>query len=341
MTISGHPGGPGINDTIITVLFAPGFTSGNVTVTASNNCGASANQRQFAISSSIPAAPGLIQGTTNACILMPSAAISAGTLTSYSIRKVANATSYTWTAPTGATITDHPQGTGVNDTVIVVSFSSAFTGGNITVRANSNCGTGATRSLSILANLKPAAAGTITATQVQACPDRQVTYSLGTLPANANWVEWTVPVNGIITNGQGTATITVAYAPGAINGLVTATPSNGCAIGKSRSLAVSLAACPGSFTLTKGNIKETNMESMLSDIQVYPNPTQAEFQLQLSSRSSGKIQVRITDLAGKQYFMAQSKPGATMRFGKDLKAGVYIVEIKEGAHKRSITVVKL
>jgi hypothetical protein len=83
------------------------------------------------------------------------------------------------------------------------------------------------------------------------------------------------------------------------------------------------------------------MENMLSDIQVYPNPTQAEFQLQLSSRSSGKIRVRITDLAGKQYFMAQSKPGATMRFGKDLKAGVYIVEITEGAHKRSIKVVKL
>ena len=341
MTISGHPGGPGINDTIITVLFAPGFTSGNVTVTASNNCGSSANQRQFAITSSIPSAPGLIQGTTNACILMPSAAIPAGTLSSYSIRKVANATSYTWTAPAGATITDHPQGAGVNDTVIVVSYSNAFTGGNITVRANSNCGTGAIRSLAILANLKPAAAGTITATQVQACPDRQVTYSLGSLPANANWVEWSVPANGIITNGQGTATITVAYAPAAINGLVTATPSNGCANGKSRSLAVSLAACPGSFTLTKGNVKETYRENMLSNIQVYPNPTQAEFQLQLNSRSSEKIEVRVLDLAGRQYFIAQNKPGSSIRFGKDLKAGLYIVEITEGNQKRTVKVVKL
>jgi hypothetical protein len=104
---------------------------------------------------------------------------------------------------------------------------------------------------------------------------------------------------------------------------------------------VNLAACPGSFTLTRGNVKETEQGNMLSDVKVYPNPTQAEFQLQLNSRSSEKVMVKISDLAGRQYFVAQSKPGTTLRFGKDLKAGVYIVEITEGSQKRSIKVVKL
>ena len=80
---------------------------------------------------------------------------------------------------------------------------------------------------------------------------------------------------------------------------------------------------------------------MLSNIQVYPNPTQAEFQLQLNSRSSEKIQVRVLDLAGRQYFIAQNKPGSSIRFGKDLKAGLYIVEITEGNQKRTVKVVKL
>jgi hypothetical protein len=47
----------------------------------------------------------------------------------YSIRKVAGATGYLWTMPTGAAIIDHPAGIGENDTIITVQFATNF--GNV------------------------------------------------------------------------------------------------------------------------------------------------------------------------------------------------------------------
>jgi hypothetical protein len=83
-----------------------------------------------------PVTPGVIAGT----ILVLPATSGLG----YSIVPVANATTYTWTVPTGWTI-QSGQGT----TSITVKSGTATQDGNITVTANNDCGTSPANSISV------------------------------------------------------------------------------------------------------------------------------------------------------------------------------------------------
>jgi hypothetical protein len=330
MIINSHPGGNAANDTIINVLYGPAFTGGTITVRAVNNCGSSVNVRQLSIVNGITATPGLIQGPANACLYMPSAAIPAGVPATYIIRKVLNATAYTWTVPANASAS-HPEGPGVNDTVIVVTYTSAFAGGNITVSANGNCASSGVRSLTIQVNLKPGTIAAISASETQSCPNRQVTYSIA-LPSNTNWVEWTAPAGAVILSGQGTASIIVSY-PSASTGLVTATPSNGCGIGKTRSLQVT--------SFAKGTVIQPALQPATFDVQVYPNPAQSEFNIAIAGRSNEKIKIRIYDVNGKRYLPEVTGPNTISHFGSNLKPGIYMIEVIQGDNKKVTRVVKL
>ncbi|MFT3909441.1 MAG: MopE-related protein [Ferruginibacter sp.] len=338
MTISNHPGGNGINDTIIRVLYGPAFTGGTITVRAANNCGTSVNVRQLAIVNGITATPGLIQEPANACLYMPSAAIPAGVPATYTIRKVLNATSYTWTVPVNASAT-HPEGPGVNDTVIIVTYSGAFAGGNITVAANGSCASSGVRSLAIQVNLKPGTIAAISANETQSCPNRQVTYSI-TLPSSTNWVEWTVPAGATILSGQGTASIIVSY-PSASTGSVTATPSNGCGVGKTRTLQVSILACRPLTNFAKGTVQQPALKQVPFDVQVYPNPAQSEFNISIAGKSNEKVTIRIYDVNGKRYLPEVTGPNTISHFGNNLKPGIYMVEVTQGDNKKVTRVIKL
>ena len=335
--ITGHPAGTGENDTTITVSFSVGFTAGEITVSAANNCGSSANLRQLRISNTTPAAAGPIQGPTNACLYMPSAAAPSGSDATYFIRKVNGATAYNWVVPSGATITAHPAGTGSDDTVIVVNYSSLFAGGNITVTPVGNCGNGATRALVVTANLKPGTAGTITAVETQACPNRQVTYSIASAPANTTWLQWTVPANGTIVGGQGSTSIVVSYGILPASGNVTVTPENGCGTGKSRTLAVTIDPClpPGPFTKIA---QDTN--GSLATIAIFPNPSAHEFRIQTAMVHTQPVKIRILDMMGRVRLQQTFLPGRAIVVGSDLRPGMYIIEIIEGTVTQNVKVVK-
>lgn len=77
----------------------------------------------------LPAAAGLITGTATVC--------QGQTVVTYSVPAIANATSYIWTLPAGATIT-----AGANSNSITVNFSAGAASGNITVQGSNACGTG-------------------------------------------------------------------------------------------------------------------------------------------------------------------------------------------------------
>ena len=105
-----------------------------------------------------PLNAGAITGLTQVCPIT-------GSSTTYSIAPVLNAESYTWAVPaTGASIVS-----GQGTTSIVVSFTTAYTTGNISVKANSTCFTTGTLKTLAVAKTLPATPGTITgATDV--CP---------------------------------------------------------------------------------------------------------------------------------------------------------------------------
>ncbi|MFN5879480.1 MAG: hypothetical protein ACK44B_11460, partial [Flavobacteriales bacterium] len=86
-----------------------------------------------------PATPGAIAGTATQCPAL--------TGQTYSIAAVTNATTYTWTVPTGWTIT-----AGAGTTSITVTTGTAGQNGNITVTAGNSCGTSAAATYAVTIN---------------------------------------------------------------------------------------------------------------------------------------------------------------------------------------------
>ena len=328
-SITAHPGGTGINDTIINVTFSSSFVSGtNISVEALA-CVASP-ARTLAILRLVPSTPGTMTGATNVCPFMQSGS-SAAIPVAYSIRKVVNATSYTWTAPAGATAV-HANAAGINDTLIMISYSGGFVSGAVSVTAESDCGAGPARSLSV-SRLTAGAPGAVTVTATSVCPNRVYTYSLASLPSNATSVTWTVPVSASIISGQGTTGITVSYPLGAITGTVTATGYNNCSNGNTRSVNVNLPACTSPRIASRAPVQQNIPAPLPMSVILSPNPAVADFAIQVISPAMEKIQVRILDMQGRKLKDIIVNPYQSTRIGNDLKAGTYLIEVSQGSKR--------
>ncbi|MFT3909020.1 MAG: T9SS type A sorting domain-containing protein [Ferruginibacter sp.] len=327
-----HTNGPGVNDTTVTVSFANGFTNSNITVSSVNGCGTS-SPRSIPITANAPSAPSPITGPTNACeYIAPN-----GVAATYSVTNDPGVT-YNWTVPLnviGLT------GQGTNS--ISFTYPNGFTSGTVSVVGTNGCGTGPSRSLSIT-RLVPAALSQIDVIQTANCPDRVFTYSVVAIPTNATSVQWTVPTasGAILVSGQGTRSITVSYPSTAVNGSVTATAVSNCANSGTRSVAVKLAVCAGgppppppppfakggsaSQVLTGSTIANENMQ-----VSLFPNPTVSDFKLQVLTAGKETIRVRIMDMQGRNIKSIVVMPYQTISVGSDLKAGAYMMEVRQGS----------
>ena len=125
------------NNTIISAT--PGFyaVSGNISVTANNNCGYSAASTLNVTVKSIPVQPETISG--------PTTVYAGSTAQTYSIAAVSDAISYTWNLPSGWS--GNSTGTSISATPGANAQS-----GNIIVTANNDCGSSIERTLSVTVN---------------------------------------------------------------------------------------------------------------------------------------------------------------------------------------------
>jgi hypothetical protein len=340
-TITAHPGGAGVNDTIVHIAYTGSFVSGTDISVQAVSCLPSA-ARTLTVTRILIGQPGLISTvSTNVCPYMVSVTNPTGTPVVYTIRKMA-ATSYNWTAPAGATITSHPNGAGVNDTTIEITYSSGFTSGNVTVSASNNCGAGPVRSLGII-SLRPGAVGGITTAQTVSCPNREYTYTVASFPTNGTSILWTVPAGGTILSGQGTLSITVSYTSGVINGTVTATGYNNCGNSPApRSINVKLTACGGRAT-GKETVPAASAVPFAEEkmkVNVFPNPTVSDFKLQVVTAEKEVIKIRILDMQGREMKNITVMPYQTINIGADLKAGSYLVEVTQGRNKTTQKLLK-
>jgi len=127
----------GQGTTQVLVNFNSNFSTGTISVTASNACGAS-NVRSTTVRSK-PPTPGPISGPTGFC------AFQQGVV--YSTAAVAGATTYDWLVPNGATIVS-----GQGTTSITVNFGNKS--GKIKVAAGNNCGLSSYSQLNVFKNCR-------------------------------------------------------------------------------------------------------------------------------------------------------------------------------------------
>ncbi|CAN5487135.1 hypothetical protein BH11BAC2_BH11BAC2_01440 [soil metagenome] len=130
--------GQGTNS--VSVSFVPGYITGNISVTASNNCGTSGARSKSV--KAIPAQPVSISGAVNIC--------TGQTGVIYTTANIVGASSYLWTVPSGATIVS-----GQGTTSITVNFGNTPRIGNVVVKAVNDCGVSANRALSVTISACP------------------------------------------------------------------------------------------------------------------------------------------------------------------------------------------
>ena len=174
----------------ITVNFSASAVSGNITVTGNNSCGNGTTSPSLPVTIfQMPAAAGTITGPNLVC---------AGTNNVvYSVTPIANAVTYDWTVPAGASSTAGP-----TTNQITVSFSLTAGTGNITVKGTNVCGSGAISPLL-----------TVTMVASQGAPVVIASGSLltsSTLSGNQWYYEGTGAIPGA-TSQTYTATITGWY----------------------------------------------------------------------------------------------------------------------------------
>ena len=314
----------GQGTTNITVLISNTFTSGNLIVAASNACGQSPslNPRSLFLQA-LPVMPGPISG--------PSSGVCGQTNKSYSITEVAGAGSYTWTVPTGATITS-----GQNTSSIVVSFASNFTSGNICVKSNSGCGSSASSCLAVAGT--PVTPGTISGILSVCLKQKNVTYSVQPV-AGATSYTWTVPSQATVTSGQGTNSIIVTF--GTKAGNVTVKANGTCGSSAIRSLAVDVKCTGAVSSLASFTPIEQNVEPA-KRIVAYPNPSNGMVSLRFPSEFQfQQYEIRVLDAQGKNVYAENLKllSNAIILNLTKLSKGIYFINIVNGQKNEVVKII--
>jgi hypothetical protein len=75
-------------------------------------------------------------------------------------------------------------------------------------------------------------------------------------------------------------------------------------------------------------------------VKVFPNPTTTTFNVQVITADSKEINVRVLDVQGRFIKSIVIAPYQTSTIGSELKAGVYLLELKQGEVVKTVRVVK-
>ena len=177
-------------------------------VRAFNACGTSASSSTItqATTATTPAQPGSITGTAAQCPSLTSQ--------TYSISAVSNATSYTWTVPTGWTIT-----AGGTTNSVTLTTGTAGQNGNITVTASNTCGTSTANTLAVTVTTNGSfVTGTIGTAQTicyNATPNSLTNSASPTGGTGSYTYQWQSSTDNSNWSNVSSAT-SATYAPGAL-----------------------------------------------------------------------------------------------------------------------------
>lgn len=258
--------GQGTNS--ITVNVGAGFNVGNICVTATSVCGVVSAPRCKTISSQKPLTPGNISGAaTGVC----------NSTVTHSVPAQLGISSYTWTAPAGATVTS---GQGTNS--VDVSYPNGFTTGQLCVTANNACGSSTARCINVIG--KPSNPGVITGPTTACAGEQGLAYSFAPV-FGASSYSWTLPAGATIVAGAGTNSIVVDW--GNISGSILVTATNGCGTSGTRTLSV----------LVNCRISGSDMPGAV--VSAYPNPVSSKLFVDLQTVASGNYTLELSDVSGR------------------------------------------
>jgi hypothetical protein len=161
--------------------------------------------------------------------------------------------------------------------------------------------------------------------------------------SSATSYKWTVPAGAVITSSTTGRTITVRFNTVAAGDAITVqgVRSNGCA-GNPKTLALNITACATPVLLGSANTNKIKAVPVVESltVKVFPNPSNTLFNLNVTSSSSEKVQVRMMDARGSILKTITINPSNTLRIGEELRPGVYMFEVRQGANTKVVKAIK-
>ncbi len=235
-----------------------------------------------------PSAAGTITGATTVC--------QEENGINYTIPLIANATSYIWTLPNGAT------GTSTTNT-INVNYGTTATSGNVTVQGTNTCGNGTIATLAITVN-------TIPVTPI-------ITQTSNTLTSNATaGNQWYNLATGII-NGANSQ----SYNPVQIGNYFVIVILNGCSSDSSNII-----------YYTTG-IAENNANPF--NVKVFPNPFTDKTTIEYTLTENENVELTLVDITGQELIKLKNEKQSkgtqvVILNASKLNNGIYFYKLKIG-----------
>ncbi|HET9278420.1 MAG TPA: T9SS type A sorting domain-containing protein, partial [Flavitalea sp.] len=93
-------------------------------------------------------------------------------------------------------------------------------------------------------------------------------------------------------------------------------------------------------TVTKSHQMEVAAKEEEFVVKAYPNPTNHQFTLTISSNLNAAIIIQLYDAAGRKVQILNATANEVIRFGEKLKAGIYIAKVIQGNKQESIKLIK-
>jgi hypothetical protein len=90
---------------------------------------------------------------------------------------------------------------------------------------------------------------------------------------------------------------------------------------------------------TKG-VTEVTAPAETMEVKVFPNPTVSDFKLQVITAGKEEISVRVLDVQGRFIRQFTATAYQTINLGAELKAGAYLIEVRQGKNVKTTRVLK-
>ena len=264
----------GFDSTTITITaLHSGYPNDFITVSAYNNCGNSDMLTLLVKVNDLPYQPNRIFGNNLVC---------RGSNQTYFIDTVPGATSYTWMIPTGWI---------GNSNTSSINVNVGNETGNISVRANNSCGSGAFVSLPVLFDTIPAKPGTINGNVYVAAGEKHgYSVDITIRPPGYNW---SLSGGGNLTAGQSPHKIEIDWqTPGTY--VLSVNAVNSCGVSTEQKI---------NITVSGANEKDPY------SLQLYPNPSTGQFFLKAKRIQDKLINVAVLNMAGQLVFLSGKKQG--------------------------------
>jgi hypothetical protein len=223
------------------------------------------------------------------------------------------------------------------------------------------CGNGIRKASKLTNTLlgAPLAPATITIqTKSDVCNSRTYRYiapavlPLATTTAGAaTGYLWSTPTGtigstGTIDSGNvNSRIITVTYtsnAAASVGDSIRLRYTSGCGNGAIKAQKLSNVVKTGCAPISK-NVSTSRVPTTVAspmEVTVYPNPTKRLFNVQVKSSSTETAVVRVLDFTGRFIKSIKVSSNSNVITGSDLKAGAYMLEVRQGKEVKMVRVVK-